>query len=798
VTNEDHASHSVKVRCLFDVADDVDEALCWVPGAGAITTEQEFKDLAYWEVKSGDAKSKLTPSCTFTPGNKPDKVQFASWDGIYYVPFDYTITEWRDITLNTAVAMYWTLGILAPGETKEVTFYYGIESHSIPSPAEIGITDLFTELDNANQSVKLYADLENDGDASLTNGQLAIIILNPNGEKVFGNVSTIAINPNQTISPYFTYNVPVNALSGVYTINATVYDAEMNLLDQREATFSVNSINVSISGLFPPDDVILSSNDVLFSWTTNVNSTTEVYIKPETESGYIKIKVTGESGHDHLVIVANLTRDINYTWYAKSSTPSGSGISDNSAFYIDNGIVFTEDTYAFIVDRDYNQRVNVSVKNTDSKPHELLVSANSDYEDIFVGFVGDGSVDRILSLNPGETRNITLVIHAHASELEDYAFTVGLTNLDAGNIIDYALILLTVRIGANIIYVPDDYPKIQTAVDAANPGDTIIVRDGTYTENIEVNKSLTVMSENGAESSIVQAECSDDHIFEVTADYVNISGFTVRSVRKSHDPTIQNAGIYLKSVVHCCISDNIATNNDFGILLYNSSTNTLTDNTANVNDAGIILYGSSSNVFYLNNFINNTENVRSYNSTNIWNSTSKIAYSYNGKNYENYLGNYWGDNEENDADEDGIGDTPYRIDLDKDLYPLMPPCKIYFKQLNDTDQIDDQRRDWMNEKYRSIREARTATRSPIGNKTNQNSFLSRNYNLNYQSVNGSFVKMRTQTDNELHGDVTIYRRDQPPDYNSCRGGDSRSWQVKYDRYAETDSTGESSSRRRTP
>lgn len=975
VANIGYASHSVKVRALFDVAlGDSDDALCWVPVAGEITTEREFKDLDYWRTKSSHDRSSFTSNCTFAPDNRPDKVLFASWEDVYNNSFDYTISKGRDITSDTAVAMYWDLGTLASGETKSVTFYFGIESRPIiPPHLELEITGLFTESDNytPTQSVKLHANVENDGDAPLTNGQLAISILNPNGEKVFENVSTIAINPNQTISPCFTYYVPVNALNGVYTINATIYNAEMILLDQREATFAVYS-NISITDLFPPDEVILSSNDVLFSWTTNENSTTEVYIKPETESGYIK--VTDESGLDHEVIVANLTRGVNYTWYAKSSTPSGSGISDNRTLYIYHVIAFTEDEYAFTVARDHNQCVNVSVKNTDSEPHEVLVTANSDYEDIFVGFVGAGSEDMILSLNPGETGNVTLVINAQVSELEDYAFTVSLTNLDAGNLIDSARILLSVRRGANIIYVPDDYPKIQTAVDAASPGDTIIVRDGTYTENIAVNKSVTIMSENGAESSIVQAECSDDHIIEVTADYVNISGFTVRSVRKSHDPTIQNAGIYLKSVVHCCISDNIATSNDFGILLYDSSTNALTNNTAKENDAGIILFGSSRNVFYLNNFIDNTENVRSYNSTNIWNSSSKMAYTYKGKNYENYLGNYWDDHEENDADEDGIWDTPYRIDLDNDLYPLMLPCTIYFKPLNDTESVKsncetistdqimagakliekvetnaivnlngiiydfnatlqgdyavweeelddyiykgdtyhgvagynkspvivkiavskdglfllgtfngtaednlvifaqnrgltnyrdfmgnlldksqygvphdvfldldarqnilayifgehykylynrgciwsgpkdynelyncdytlenrfdlpisvirlyllhDQRKDWMNEKYRPIREARNAKWSPSGNKPNPNSLLSRNFNVNYQSVNGSFVWMQTHADNGLQSEVTIYRMDKPPDY-SCRGGDSRSWQVKYDLYAES-------------
>jgi pectin methylesterase-like acyl-CoA thioesterase len=33
---------------------------------------------------------------------------------------------------------------------------------------------------------------------------------------------------------------------------------------------------------------------------------------------------------------------------------------------------------------------------------------------------------------------------------------------------------------------------IQVAVAAASPGDTIIVRDGEYRENIDVNKRLTI------------------------------------------------------------------------------------------------------------------------------------------------------------------------------------------------------------------------------------------------------------------------------------------------------------------
>lgn len=53
---------------------------------------------------------------------------------------------------------------------------------------------------------------------------------------------------------------------------------------------------------------------------------------------------------------------------------------------------------------------------------------------------------------------------------------------------------LTSEAGASpgTICVPDSYLTIQAMVNAANPGDTIIVYPGTYTENVDVNKSLTI------------------------------------------------------------------------------------------------------------------------------------------------------------------------------------------------------------------------------------------------------------------------------------------------------------------
>ena len=83
-----------------------------------------------------------------------------------------------------------------------------------------------------------------------------------------------------------------------------------------------------------------------------------------------------------------------------------------------------------------------------------------------------------------------------------------------------------------IWYVDDsggaDFTAIQAAVTAADAGDIIIVKDGTYNENVVVDKSLVIQSENGAEQTIVQAADAGQDVFTVAASEVTINGFTAR------------------------------------------------------------------------------------------------------------------------------------------------------------------------------------------------------------------------------------------------------------------------------
>jgi predicted outer membrane repeat protein len=61
------------------------------------------------------------------------------------------------------------------------------------------------------------------------------------------------------------------------------------------------------------------------------------------------------------------------------------------------------------------------------------------------------------------------------------------------------------------VYVPDDYPTIQGAIDAASDGWTILVRPGRYVENTDyLGKAITVESTDGPEVTIIDGSLPAD------------------------------------------------------------------------------------------------------------------------------------------------------------------------------------------------------------------------------------------------------------------------------------------------
>ncbi|RJP63933.1 MAG: hypothetical protein C4532_20085 [Candidatus Abyssobacteria bacterium SURF_17] len=142
---------------------------------------------------------------------------------------------------------------------------------------------------------------------------------------------------------------------------------------------------------------------------------------------------------------------------------------------------------------------------------------------------------------------------------------------------------------ANTHYVPDSFSAIQTALDAAASGDTIIIRDGRYTgagnKNLDFSgKALTLRSENGPRNCIIDCEGSGSGFFfhngEGTASVLD--GFTIVNGGDS--------GIVLESqtspiIRNCIITGNSASPNGGGIYCGPSASPTLINCTITRNSA---------------------------------------------------------------------------------------------------------------------------------------------------------------------------------------------------------------------
>ncbi|MCK4733084.1 MAG: right-handed parallel beta-helix repeat-containing protein, partial [Methanophagales archaeon] len=148
----------------------------------------------------------------------------------------------------------------------------------------------------------------------------------------------------------------------------------------------------------------------------------------------------------------------------------------------------------------------------------------------------------------------------------------------------------------------ENFSFIQAAIDDPDTkeGHIIEVADGIYYENVKVTKCLTIRSENGSTNCIVLAAKANDNVFEITADYACIRGFTVKGALAKG-----KAGIYLNAS-HCCVSNNNCSDNHYGIRLEGAHNNSISNNGCYTNTwDGISLGYSSKNRISKNNCSHN-------------------------------------------------------------------------------------------------------------------------------------------------------------------------------------------------
>lgn len=155
----------------------------------------------------------------------------------------------------------------------------------------------------------------------------------------------------------------------------------------------------------------------------------------------------------------------------------------------------------------------------------------------------------------------------------------------------FLILILSSGIGTAAEIFVQSGESIQAAVNNAVSGDVIIVKPGTYTENIKVTlHNLVIKSESGnPANTIIIAKDPAVDVFSIESNKVTISGFKIMEAKNNH------AGVYMYKCKNCTVENDRLLNNTIGVYLKNSENNLILGNLIGKGEKGIEIEQSNYN-----------------------------------------------------------------------------------------------------------------------------------------------------------------------------------------------------------
>lgn len=194
-------------------------------------------------------------------------------------------------------------------------------------------------------------------------------------------------------------------------------------------------------GLTPEDGSLITGAAPVVSWQQGQFGPARVRYRPVGTGSDGWVEVTGAPGTHPAIRLPELTAEGSYEFQPFGATGEPGPIQ---RFTRVRGLAFTQPSHAATIERDYDQRLGIRVRNNSSETLYVRLEAGQPEDpDLLASFVGSGSEDRPFPLPPRSERSFQFTVSAQNVDTEHHRIPIRIV-ADSGAS-DSSEILLHVR-----------------------------------------------------------------------------------------------------------------------------------------------------------------------------------------------------------------------------------------------------------------------------------------------------------------------------------------------------------------